>query len=126
MASLLDKHFRLLWHGRRTALPRHQTLSATLDWSYNLLSGTEQLVFRRLAIFVGGFSLAAALRVASEGLDPAELTETVATLVDKSLVTSDGGLRRAIGCWKPHAPTHGKSSVKAVKVRKLLDVTASN
>ena len=89
VASLLDKHFRLLWRGRRTALPRHQTLSATLDWSYNLLSGTEQLVFRRLAIFVGGFSLAAALRVASEGLDPAELTETVATLVDKSLVTSD-------------------------------------
>jgi len=91
VASLLDKHFRLLWRGRRTALPRHQTLSATLDWSYNLLSGTEQLVFRRLAIFVGGFSLAAALRVASEGLDPAELTETLATLVDKSLVTSDGG-----------------------------------
>ena len=90
VASLLDKHFRLLWRGRRTALPRHQTLSATLDWSYNLLSGTEQLVFRRLAIFVGGFSLAA-LQVASEGLDPAELTETVATLVDKSLVTSDRG-----------------------------------
>jgi predicted ATPase/DNA-binding winged helix-turn-helix (wHTH) protein len=91
VASLLDKHFRLLWRARRTALARHQTLSATLDWSYNLLSGTEQLVFRRLAIFVGGFSLAAALQVASEGLDPAELTETVATLVDKSLVTSDGG-----------------------------------
>jgi predicted ATPase/DNA-binding winged helix-turn-helix (wHTH) protein len=91
VASLLDKHFRLLWRGRRTALPRHQTLSATLDWSYNLLSGTEQLVFRRLAIFVGGFSLPAALRVTSEGLDPAELTETLATLVDKSLVTSDGG-----------------------------------
>ena len=91
VASLLDKHFRLLWRGRRTALPRHQTLSATLDWSYNLLSRIEQLVFRRLAIFVGGFSLAAALRVASEGLDPAELTETVATLVDKSLVTSGGG-----------------------------------
>src|ERR1700723_1537412 len=91
VASLHDKHFRLLWRGRRTALPRHQTLSATLDWSYNLLSGNEQRVFRRLAIFVGGFSLAAALRVASEGLDPAELTETVATLVDKSLVTSDGG-----------------------------------
>jgi predicted ATPase/DNA-binding winged helix-turn-helix (wHTH) protein len=94
VASLLDKHFRLLWRGRRTALPRHQTLSATLDWSYNLLSGTEQLVFQRLAIFVGGFSLAAALRVASEGLDHAELTETVATLVDKSLVTADGGSAR--------------------------------
>ena len=89
-ASLLDKQFRLLWRGRRTALPRHQTLSATLDWSYNLLSRTEQLVLRRLAVFVGGFSLEAALDVAAESLDPAELTETLATLVDKSLVTSDG------------------------------------
>src|ERR1700723_2689448 len=88
-ASLLDKHFRLLWRGRRTALPRHQTLSATLDWSYNLLSGTEQLVLRRLAVFVGGFSLEAVLDVAAESLDPAEGTETLATLVDKSLVTSD-------------------------------------
>jgi predicted ATPase/DNA-binding winged helix-turn-helix (wHTH) protein len=88
-ASLLDKHFRLLWHGRRTALPRHQTLGATLDWSYKLLSGTEQLVFRRLAIFVTGFSLAA-LPVASEGLDAAEVTEALATLVDKSLVTIGG------------------------------------
>jgi predicted ATPase/DNA-binding winged helix-turn-helix (wHTH) protein len=91
VASLLDKHFRLLWRGRRTALPRHQTLSATLDWSYKLLSWTEQLVLRRLAIFVGGFSLVAALQVASEGLDAAELAETLAMLVDKSLVTSDGG-----------------------------------
>jgi predicted ATPase/DNA-binding winged helix-turn-helix (wHTH) protein len=89
-ASLLDKHFRLLWHGRRTALPRHQTLGATLDWSYKLLSGTEQLLFRRLAIFVTGFSLAAALPVVSEGLDAAEVTEALATLVDKSLVTLDG------------------------------------
>ncbi len=88
-ASLLDKQFRLLWRGRRTALPRHQTLSATLDWSYNLLSPTERLVLRRLAVFVGGLSLEAALDVAAENLDPAALTETLATLVDKSLVTSD-------------------------------------
>jgi predicted ATPase/DNA-binding winged helix-turn-helix (wHTH) protein len=89
-ASLLDRQFRLLWRGRRTALPRHQTLSATLDWSYNLLSQTEQLVLQRLAVFVGGFSLEAALDVAAESFDPAALTETLATLVDKSLVTSDG------------------------------------
>jgi predicted ATPase/DNA-binding winged helix-turn-helix (wHTH) protein len=88
-AALLDKQFRLRWRGRRTALPRHQTLSATLDWSYNLLSPTEQLVLRRLAVFVGGFSLEAALDVVAESLGPAELTETLATLVDKSLVTSD-------------------------------------
>jgi predicted ATPase/DNA-binding winged helix-turn-helix (wHTH) protein/acid phosphatase family membrane protein YuiD len=89
-ASLLDKHFRLLWHGRRTALPRHQTLGATLDWSYKLLSDTEQVVLRRLSIFVTDFSLAVALPVASAGLDAAEVTEAFAMLVDKSLVALDG------------------------------------
>jgi predicted ATPase len=84
-ASLLDTQFRL-WRGRRTSLPRHQTLSATLDWSYHLLSETEQLTLRRLAVFVGGFTLEAVLEVVAEGLDPAEVTETLATLVDKSLV----------------------------------------
>ena len=88
-AALLDKQFGLLWRGRRTALPRHKTLSATLDWSYNLLSPTEQLVLRRLAVFVGGLSLETALDVVAEGLGPAELTETLDTLVDKSLLTSD-------------------------------------
>src|SRR5580658_9553301 len=82
-AALLDQQFRLHWRGRRTALPRHQTLSATLDWSYNLLSPTEQLVLRRLAVFVGGFSLEAVLAVVAESLRPAELTETLATLADK-------------------------------------------
>ena len=88
-ASLLEKYFGLLWRGRRTALPRHQTLGATLDWSYNLLSDIERLVLRRLAIFVGGFSLAAALDVASESLETAEFTETLARLVEKSLVRSE-------------------------------------
>src|SRR6202453_3603358 len=59
VATLLDQRFGLLWRGRRTALPRHQTLAATLDWSYDLLSPTERLVLRRLAVFVGGFSLQA-------------------------------------------------------------------
>ena len=88
-ASLLDQHFRLLWRGRRTAIPRHQTLSATLDWSYDLLSETEQAVFRRLAIFVSGFSFQAAFEVAAEGPDPAEFEDILASLVAKSLVTSD-------------------------------------
>lgn len=88
-AALLDKQFRLLWRGRRTAPPRHQTLNATLDWSYKLLSTTEQLILRRLSVFVGGFSLGAALDVAADGLDPAKLAETLGALVDKSLVTSE-------------------------------------
>ena len=94
-ASLLDEHFGLLWRGRRTALPRHRTLGATLDWSYNLLSETVRLVFRRLAVFVGGFSLQRAIDVCSEGLETAEFAESLATLVEKSLVTSD------------HSPTIG-------------------
>ena len=49
-AALLNKRFELLWHGRRTALPRHQTLSAALDWSYNLLSGEERATLHCLCI----------------------------------------------------------------------------
>ncbi|MBV8805534.1 MAG: hypothetical protein JO042_10810, partial [Sinobacteraceae bacterium] len=86
-ASLLDSQFRLLWKGRRTALPRHQTLTAALDWSYNLLSEPEQTVLRRLAIFCGAFSLDDAVAVVGENLDLAEVTEVLATLVEKSLVT---------------------------------------
>jgi predicted ATPase/DNA-binding winged helix-turn-helix (wHTH) protein len=86
IASLLENEFRLRWRGRRTALPRHQTLNAALDWSYNLLSENERLTLRRLAAFVGAFSLEVALDVVADDLDPAEVTETLATLVDKSLV----------------------------------------
>jgi len=91
-AALLDNQFRLLWRGRRTALPRHQTLSATLDWSHDLLSETERLTLRRLAVFVGPFSLEAALDVVAEDLDPAVATEALATLVEKSLVTLDAAV----------------------------------
>ncbi|HEY0801341.1 MAG TPA: winged helix-turn-helix domain-containing protein, partial [Steroidobacteraceae bacterium] len=89
IASLLENQFRLLWRGRRTALPRHQTLNATLDWSYNLLSETERLTLRHLTVFVGAFSLESALGVVGENLNSAEVTETLATLVDKSLVALD-------------------------------------
>src|ERR1700676_4983817 len=56
-AALLDNRFKLEWQGRRTALPRHQTLTSMLDWSYSLLSEAERLVLRRLSIFVGAFDL---------------------------------------------------------------------
>ena len=89
IVSLLDDQFRLLWRGRRTALPRHQTLRAALDWSYNLLSEREQMVLLHVAIFVGGFSLEDAVAVAGDDLEPAEVAEIVAALVEKSLVTLD-------------------------------------
>ena len=65
LAERLDDRLRLLTGGRRTALPRHQTIGAALDWSYRLLSQDEQTVFRRLAIFVGGFTIKSARAVAA-------------------------------------------------------------
>ena len=96
LATLLDSRLRLSWQGRRTALPRHQTLSATLDWSYNLIPETERAVLRRLSILVGGFTLQAAQAVASDAsLDAAAVVEALEQLVAKSLVQADtGGTQR--------------------------------
>jgi predicted ATPase len=87
IASLLDGPCRLLWQGRRTASPRHQTLSAMLDSSYNLLPESERLIFRRLSVFVGAFSLEAAQFVAAgDILEREQVAEAIAGLVTKSLV----------------------------------------
>src|SRR6201998_2947399 len=89
IAELLDNRFSLLWHGRRTALPRHQTLNAMLDWSYNLLPEHERAVFRRLSVFVGDFTIEAACAVASEmELDEARIAEILQSLVAKSLLST--------------------------------------
>ena len=88
-ASLLDGHMSLLWRGRRTAIPRHQTLSATLGWSYNLLSDGESATLRRLSAFSGLFTLEAAITVASfQGVSKAEAAETIAGLLSKSLIAT--------------------------------------
>ena len=88
-AELLDSRFGLLWHGRRTALPRHQTLNAMLDWSYSLLSEREKVVLCRLSVFVGAFTRQAAGSVASETeADEADVIDTVTRLVAKSLVST--------------------------------------
>src|ERR1700751_1531339 len=87
-AELLDNRFSLLWNGRRTALPRHQTLNAMLDWSYNLLSEHEKAVLGRLSVFVGDFTLAAARSIASDAqIDEATSTEAIANLLSKSLIS---------------------------------------
>jgi predicted ATPase/DNA-binding winged helix-turn-helix (wHTH) protein len=83
--------FRLeqLKRGLRSAIPRHQTLKATLDWSYELLSDAERIVFRRIARFVGHFSLEGARQVAGEpGSDGGEVFDAIAGLVEKSLIAS--------------------------------------
>lgn len=87
VASLLNSRFSLLWQGRRTAIPRHQTLNAALSWSYDLLPAVESAVLRRLSVFVGSFSLGCAVAVAiDEKITGPEVVEAIANLVTKSLV----------------------------------------
>jgi predicted ATPase len=97
IAARLDDRFRLLTGGGRTALPHHQTLRATMDWSYGLLSAQEQIVLRRLSVFAGGWPLEAAETVCSGNtVAAADILDVLTQLVDKSLVateTQDGEAR---------------------------------
>jgi non-specific serine/threonine protein kinase len=87
LADRLDDGFRLLTGGSRTALPRQQTLRATIDWSYDLLSEEERLTLHRLAVFAGGWTLEAAEAVcAGDGIVAADVLDLLGRLVDKSLV----------------------------------------
>ncbi|MSO79561.1 MAG: adenylate/guanylate cyclase domain-containing protein [Acidimicrobiia bacterium] len=86
----LDERFGLLTGGRRTVLERHQTLRGAIDWSYTLLDPGEQLLFARLSVFAGGFTLYAAEAVTTgEGLAPAEVLARLGSLVAKSMVVTD-------------------------------------
>jgi predicted ATPase/DNA-binding winged helix-turn-helix (wHTH) protein len=97
--SRLDERFGLLIGGRRTALPRHQTLRATLDWSYELLPEAERCLLRRLGVFAAGFTLEAAVAVISDqGYAASSVVEQIANLVSKSLVTTDGSA--PTGRWR--------------------------
>jgi predicted ATPase/class 3 adenylate cyclase len=90
IVARLDDRFRLLTAGSRTALPRQQTLRALVDWSHDLLTASERILFRRLAVFAGGWSLEAAEGVcAGEGIDAYEMLGLLAQLVDKSLVLTE-------------------------------------
>jgi non-specific serine/threonine protein kinase len=97
IAARLDDRFRLLTGGPRTAVPRQQTLRATLEWSWDLLTAGEQVVLRRLAVFMGGWTLDAAEAVcAAADLPSDEVLDLLAGLVSKSLVqvsTTDGQTR---------------------------------
>jgi predicted ATPase/class 3 adenylate cyclase len=86
----LDQRFRLLTGGSRTALPRQQTLRATVEWSYSLLNGTEQLLLRRLSTFAEGFDLDAAEGVCGFGdIEVFDVAGLLGSLVDKSLVVAE-------------------------------------
>lgn len=92
LLSLLAHRFELLTHGRRTDPPRHQTLAAAIDWSYDLLLDTERAILRRLAIFSGPFVLESALAVAAPavGSEP-DVAAQIGNLVAKSLVSAEIG-----------------------------------
>jgi len=86
----LDERFRVLTNGDRSALPRHQTMRALIDWSYDGLSGDERALFRKLSIFAGGFTLeTVAAACADETIDEINILDLLASLVDKSLVQAD-------------------------------------
>ena len=91
IAARLDDRFRLLTGGSRTALPRHRTLRAAIDWSYDLLDEQEQALFRRLGIFSGGWKLDAAEAICSGGMEAHEILDLLTNLVDKSMVIGERG-----------------------------------
>ena len=93
----LDRRMELLSGGRRDQLPRHQTLRATLDWSYDLLSPDEQRLLCWLAVFPAGFTLDAAIAMMDDALSRSDVIETLFNLVGKSLVSLDPSFE---GRWR--------------------------
>jgi predicted ATPase/DNA-binding winged helix-turn-helix (wHTH) protein len=91
-AKLLNSRLSLLWRGKRNAIARHQTMSAAIGWSYDLLPPIESATLRRLSVFAGPFTLEAAVTVAcSAGMSEEWIVEALANLVAKSLITLSAG-----------------------------------
>src|SRR5262249_18558194 len=86
IAGRLGHSFSLLSTERRGALPRHRTLRAAIDWSYDLLSGDERQLLRRLSVFAGSFTSAAAASIAGEHASEADVVDDLGRLIDKSLL----------------------------------------
>jgi predicted ATPase len=104
IAARLGDSLDMLGTGRRTALTRHQTLRATIDWSHDLLTGQERVLFRRLAVFAGGFTLEAVEQVCAGGeIAPRRVVDQLARLVEKSLVVTDGERLRLLDTVRQYA-----------------------
>jgi predicted ATPase len=104
IAGRLGESLELLGAGRRTALTRQQTLRATIDWSHDLLTGDERVLFRRLAVFAGGFTLEAAERVCAGGaVARRRVVDLLARLVEKSLVVAEGERLRLLDTVRQYA-----------------------
>jgi len=90
LAAKLDQRFAILTGGNRTAMTRHQTMRALIDWSHDLLDERERKLFRRLGLFVNGFTLDGAVGVSCGGdLGQVDVFDALASLVDKSLVLTE-------------------------------------
>lgn len=119
LAHRLDDLFRLLTGGSRTALPRHRTLRAVIDWSWELLSEPERTVLRRLSVFAGGASLEAAEQVCAD--DPIDVLELLTALTEKSLVVAEGNdapRYRMLGMVKEYADQRLAEADEAELARK--------
>jgi predicted ATPase len=107
LANRLDDRFRLLTGGSRTALPRHRTLRAMVDWSWELLTDAERTVLRRLSVFSGGASLEAAEQVcAGDAVEQTDVLELLTALTEKSLLVAagdDAPRYRMLGTIKEYA-----------------------
>lgn len=107
----LTDRFALLTGGGRAALPRHQTLRTTIDWSHDLLSGGEQALLRRLCVFAGRFTLEDVESVCrSEDLAASEMLDILTSLVDKSLVTKEDV--KSIACYRLHETMREYAALK--------------
>ena len=123
LVARLDQRFKLLTHGSRAALERHQTLRSTIDWSYDLLTPTERHALNRLSVFAGGCDLAAAEAVLpGDELDAVDVVDVLGQLVDKSLVVvddADGGVRyRLLETIRQYAQERLDASGDPVAVRR--------
>lgn len=124
-ARQIGERFSLAWSGRRTAQPRQQTLQAMLDWSYDLLSESERLVLARLSVFVGPFSIDAALAVVGDAaMDADAIVVAVDELVAKSLVAPNrarNGTYRLLEMTRAYAreklAAQGAEAARAVACR---------
>jgi tetratricopeptide (TPR) repeat protein len=104
VAARLGDSLDMLGEGRRTALTRQQTLRATFDWSHDLLTGEERVLFRRLAVFAGGFTLEAAEEVCAGGaITRRRVVDQLARLVEKSLVVAQGERFRQLDTVRQYA-----------------------
>jgi predicted ATPase len=121
LADHLEDCFSVLTGGSRTALPRYQTLRATLDWSHDLLPPRDRAVFRRLALFRAPFTLCCAMNIAScDTFPPSDVMESMANLVAKSLVAVE--VNGGPACYRLLATTGAYAYEKLVESGELRDV----